>query len=47
MGWGSDSGSKIRDPEKTYPGSMGKKGTVSRIRIRDTDLLELFLFQGY
>jgi hypothetical protein len=26
----------IRDPEKTYPGSRGQKGTGSRIRIRNT-----------
>ncbi len=30
-------GSGIRDPEKTYPGSRGQKGTGSRIRIRNTD----------
>jgi hypothetical protein len=36
-------GSEIRDPEKTYPGSRGQKGTGSRIldpgsriRIRNT-----------
>jgi hypothetical protein len=28
--------SRIRDPEKTYPGSRGHKGTGSRIRIRNT-----------
>jgi hypothetical protein len=34
-----DLGSQIRDPEKPipYPGSMGQKGTGSRIRIRKTD----------
>ncbi len=32
-----DLGSEIRDPEKTYPGSRGQKGTGSRIRIRNTD----------
>jgi hypothetical protein len=26
----------IRDPEKTYPGSRGQKGTRSRIRISNT-----------
>ncbi len=26
----------IRDPEKTYPGSRGQKGTGSRIQIRNT-----------
>jgi hypothetical protein len=26
----------IRDPEKTYSGSRGQKGTGSRIRIRNT-----------
>jgi hypothetical protein len=30
-------GSEIRDPEKTYPGSRGQKGTESRIRIRNTE----------
>ncbi len=29
-------GSGIRDPEKTYSGSRGQKGTGSRIRIRNT-----------
>jgi hypothetical protein len=29
MGW--DPGSEIRDPEKTYSGSRGQKGTGSRI----------------
>jgi hypothetical protein len=47
MGWGSDPGSEIRDPVKAYPGSMGKKGTVPQIGIRNTDLTELFVFQGY
>jgi hypothetical protein len=28
-------GSEIRDPEKTYPGSSGQKGTGSRIQIRN------------
>jgi hypothetical protein len=28
--------SEIRDPEKTYSGSRGQKGTGSRIRIRNT-----------
>ncbi len=32
--WGP--GSEIRDPEKTYPGSRGQKGTW--FRIRNTDL---------
>ncbi len=36
--WVWDPGSEIRDPEKTYPGSRGQKGTGSRIRIRNTDL---------
>jgi hypothetical protein len=31
-----DLGSEIRDPEKTYSGSRGQKGTGSRIRIRNT-----------
>ncbi len=35
--WVWDPGSEIRDPEKTYPGSRGQKGTGSRIRIRNTD----------
>ncbi len=30
--WVWDPGSEIRDPEKTYSGSRGKKGTGSRIR---------------
>jgi hypothetical protein len=46
--WVWDTGSEIRDPEKTYPGSRiqgskrhripdpGQKGTGSRIRIRNT-----------
>jgi hypothetical protein len=34
--WVWDPGSEIRDPEKTYPGSRGQKGTGSRIRIRNT-----------
>jgi hypothetical protein len=34
--WSWDPGSEIRDPEKTYPGSRGQKGTGSRIRIRNT-----------
>ncbi len=29
-------GSEIRDPEKTYPGASGQKGTGYRIRIRST-----------
>ncbi len=41
--WSWDPGSEIRDPEKTYPGSRGQKGTGSRIhgskrhRILDPD----------
>jgi hypothetical protein len=31
--WVWDPGSEIRDPEKTYSGSRGQKGTGSRIRI--------------
>ncbi len=31
-----DPGYEIRDPEKTYSGSRGQKGTGSRIRIRNT-----------
>ncbi len=31
-------GSEIRDPEKTYPGSRGQKGTGSWIRIRNTGI---------
>jgi hypothetical protein len=31
-----DLGSEIGDPEKTYSGSRGQKGTGSRIRIRNT-----------
>jgi hypothetical protein len=41
MGLGSgirDLGSEIRDPEKTYSGSRGQKGTGSRIRIRNTGI---------
>jgi hypothetical protein len=40
--WGWDPGSEIRDPEKTYPGSgsRGQKGTGSRIRIRNTGIIE-------
>jgi hypothetical protein len=34
--WLWDPGSEIRDPEKTYSGSRGQKGTGSRIRIRNT-----------
>ena len=34
--WVWDLGSEIRDPEKTYSGSRGQKGTGSRIRIRNT-----------
>ncbi len=34
--WVWDPGSEIRDPEKTYTGSRGQKGTESRIRIRNT-----------
>jgi hypothetical protein len=34
--WSWDPGSEIRDPEKTYSGSRGQKGTGSRIRIRNT-----------
>jgi hypothetical protein len=34
--WVWDPGSEIRDPEKTYSGSRGQKGTGSRIRIRNT-----------
>jgi hypothetical protein len=34
--WVWDPGSEIRDPEKTYTGSRGQKGTGSRIRIRNT-----------
>ncbi len=34
--WDWDPGSEIRDPEKTYSGSRGQKGTGSRIRIRNT-----------
>jgi hypothetical protein len=30
--WSWDPGSEIRDPEKTYSGSRGQKGTGSRIR---------------
>jgi hypothetical protein len=37
--WLWDPGSEIRDPEKTYSGSSGQKGTGSRIRICNTDLL--------
>jgi hypothetical protein len=33
--WFWDPGSKIRDPEKTYSGSRGQKGTGSRIRNTD------------
>jgi hypothetical protein len=29
--WSWDPGSEIRDPEKTYSGSRGKKGTGSQI----------------
>jgi hypothetical protein len=32
--WVWDPGSEIGDPEKTYSGSRGQKGTGSRIRIR-------------
>jgi hypothetical protein len=35
--WVWDPGSEIRDPEKTYSGSRGQKGTGFRIRIRNTD----------
>jgi hypothetical protein len=31
-------GAGIRDPEKTYSGSRGQKGTGSRIRIRNTGI---------
>ena len=31
-----DPASEIRDPEKIYSGSRGQKGTLSRIRIRNT-----------
>ncbi len=34
--WVWDPGSEIRDPEQTYSGSWGQKGTGSRIRIRNT-----------
>ncbi len=34
--WLWDPGSEIVDPEKTYSGSRGPKGTGSRIRIRNT-----------
>ncbi len=34
--WIWDPGSEIRDPEKTYSGSRGQKGTGSWIRIRNT-----------
>ncbi len=33
--WVWDPESKIRDPEKTYSGSRGQKGTGSRIRNTD------------
>jgi hypothetical protein len=36
--WVWDPGSEIRDPEKTYSGSRGQKGTGSRIRIRNTGI---------
>jgi hypothetical protein len=36
-------GSGIRDPEKTYSGSRGQKGTGSRIRIRNTGSSLTFL----
>jgi hypothetical protein len=32
-----DPGSEIRDPEKTYPGSRGKKSTGYRFRILAPD----------
>jgi hypothetical protein len=38
------SGSGIQDPEKTYPGSRGKKGTGSRIRIRNIAYLKKLLY---
>jgi hypothetical protein len=49
MGLGSgirDPGSEIRDPEKPIPdpGSRGKKGTGSRIRIRNTGGEYMFHF---
>ncbi len=34
--WVRDPRSRIQDPEKTYSGSRGQKGTGSRIRIRNT-----------
>jgi hypothetical protein len=37
--WIWDPGSEIRDPEKTCPGSRGQKGTGSRIRLRNTELI--------
>ncbi len=39
--WVWDPGSQIRDPEKPIPdpGSWGQKGTGSRIRIRNTELM--------
>jgi hypothetical protein len=39
--WVWDPGSEIQDPEKTYSGSRGQKGTGSRIRIRNTGLAEI------
>ncbi len=38
-------GSGIRDPEKTYSGSRGQKGTGSRVRIRNTDYYSSFVFK--
>ncbi len=41
--WVWDPGSEIRDPEKTYSGSRGQKGTGSRIRNRNTGYKYIFV----
>jgi hypothetical protein len=41
-----DLGSGIRDPEKTYSGSRGQKGTGSRIWIRNTGVKILKFFEA-
>ncbi len=44
--WVWDPGSEIRDPEKTYPGSRGQKGTGSQIRIRNTAFFKTPIVTG-